>query len=173
VINILRNLEVNFNGLYHDLATLYRDVTGNHTIISKQTSQVFVVLNRIYKGFKQMINGTGKDIIERIFESITITYRQINQDMNMNTGTIISTFNNQFNDLSVTITSNFNIIRISFQTMDANDRMILLSNSEIKEDILIQSTILNSIKESINNVPNVINYILQETIAAFIVEQRN
>jgi isoleucyl-tRNA synthetase len=57
--------------------------------------------------------------------------------------------------------------------MDANDRMILLSNSEIKEDIEIQSTILNSIKESINNVPNIINYILLETIAAFIVEQRN
>jgi hypothetical protein len=25
--NIFRNLEVNFNGLYHDLAILYRDVT--------------------------------------------------------------------------------------------------------------------------------------------------
>jgi hypothetical protein len=124
----------------------------------------------MYKGFKQMINGTGKDIIERIFESISITYQQVNQDLNANAGNIISTFNNQFNELSNTITSNLNIIRISFQTMDANDRMILLSNSEIKEDIRIQSTILNSISEIINNIPNVINFILQETIAAFIVE---
>jgi hypothetical protein len=36
--NIFRNLGVNFNGLYHDLATLYRDVTNNHTIISRQIS---------------------------------------------------------------------------------------------------------------------------------------
>jgi isoleucyl-tRNA synthetase len=57
--------------------------------------------------------------------------------------------------------------------MDTNDRMILLSNSEIKEDIRIQSTILNSINENINNIPNVVNFILQETIAAFIVGQRN
>jgi hypothetical protein len=34
--NIFRNLEVNFSGLYHDMAFLYRDVTGNHIIISRQ-----------------------------------------------------------------------------------------------------------------------------------------
>jgi hypothetical protein len=37
--NIFRNLEVNFSGLYHDLAILYRDVTGNHTIISRQKAK--------------------------------------------------------------------------------------------------------------------------------------
>jgi hypothetical protein len=56
------------------LAILYRVVTGNHTIFSRQISQVFVVLKRMYKGLKQMINGTGKAIIKRIFESITIIY---------------------------------------------------------------------------------------------------
>jgi predicted acetyltransferase len=133
--NIFRNLEVNFNGLYHDLAILYRDITGNHSIMSRQINQVFIVLNRMYKGFKQIINGTGKDIIERIFESISITYQQINQDMNTDTRNILSRFNDQFSELSNTVTSNLNIIRISFQTMDANDRLILLSNSEIKEVI--------------------------------------
>jgi molecular chaperone GrpE (heat shock protein) len=33
--NMFRILEVNFRGLYHDLASLYRDVTGNHVIISR------------------------------------------------------------------------------------------------------------------------------------------
>jgi hypothetical protein len=33
--NIFRNLEINFRGLYHDLASLYRDDTGNHVIISR------------------------------------------------------------------------------------------------------------------------------------------
>jgi hypothetical protein len=171
--NIFRNLEVNFNGLYHDLASLYRDVTINHSIISRQISQSFIVLNRMYKGFKQTINETGKSIIERIFESITITYQQFNQDMIANTGNILSIFNNQFNELSNTITSNLNIIKINFQTMDTNDRLILLSNSEIKKDIRIQTAILNLITESFNSIPNAIIFILSETIAAFVKEQRN
>jgi isoleucyl-tRNA synthetase len=56
--------------------------------------------------------------------------------------------------------------------MDTNDRLILLSNSEIREDIRIQTTFLNSITENINNIPNVINFIFRETITAFIKEQK-
>jgi uncharacterized protein YoxC len=85
----------------------------------------------------------------------------------MNTGTIISTFNNQFSNFSDTVISNFNILKIDFQTMDRNDQMILLSNNELKNDIQAQTTMLNSMNENINNIPNVINYNLQETIAAF------
>jgi hypothetical protein len=170
--NIFRKLEVNFNGLYHDLVTLYRDVTNNHTIISRQISQVFVVLNRMYKGIKQMVVCTGKDIMDRIFESITIAYQQINQDMNTNTRTITSTFNNQFNSLSDTAISNFNILKIDFQTMDRNDQMILFSNNELKNNIQAQTSRINSMNENINNTLNVINYIFQETIAAFMNTQR-
>jgi hypothetical protein len=111
-----------------------------------------------------MIVGTGKDIIDRIFESITITYQQINQDMNMNTGMIITIFNNQFSNFSDTVISNFNILKLDFQTIDRNDQMILLSNNELKNNIQTQSTMLKSMNENINNIPNVINYIFQETI---------
>jgi hypothetical protein len=98
--NIFRNLEINFRGLYHDLASLYRDVTGNHVIISRQISQVFIVLNRMFKGFKQIINDTGRDIIEKTFESITITYQQMTNDANSNRNTIISTLSNQLSEFS-------------------------------------------------------------------------
>jgi hypothetical protein len=50
--------------------------------------------------------------------------------------------------------------------------MILLSNNEIMNAIQTQLTIMNSINENINNIPNVINYIFQETIATFITSQR-
>jgi hypothetical protein len=160
--NIFRNLEINFRGLYHDLASLCRDVTGNHVIISRQISQVFIVLNRMYKGFKQMINGTGRDIIERTFESITITYQQITNDANSNRNTIISASSNQFNEFSNKYMSEFNILKIDFQTMDANDRLILQSNSEIREDIRMQLTVINSLRENVENLPNFINYIFKK-----------
>jgi predicted transcriptional regulator len=119
-----------------------------------------------------MITNTGKDIIERIFESITITYQQINQDMSMNFEMVTSTFTKQFSDLSNIITSNFNIFKLDFQEMDRNEKMMLLSYNEIKNDIQSHSTILNSINANLSNIPNVINYIFQETIAAFTTGQR-
>jgi hypothetical protein len=126
----------------------------------------------MYKGIKQIIVGAGKDIIEGIFEYITITYQQINQDININTGTIITTFNNPFNNFSDTVISNFKLLKIDFQTMSRNDQMILLSNNEIKSNIQSQLTMLESMNENINNIPNAINYIFQETIAAYTVTQR-
>jgi hypothetical protein len=166
--NIFRILEVNFRGLFHDLASLYREVTGNHVIISRQISQVFIVLNRMYKSLKQIINNTGLNIIDRIFESITITYQQITNDANANRNTIISTLSNQFNEFSSNFITEFNMMRINFQTMDANDRLILQSNNEINENIQTQTITLNVLKENMERMSDVISYILQETIAAFI-----
>jgi hypothetical protein len=87
--------------------------------------------------------------------------------MNMNTEIIKTTFNNQFSYFLDTVTSNFNILKIDFQTMDRNDQMILLSNKELKNNIQAQTTMLNSMNENINNDPNVLKNIFQETIAVF------
>jgi regulator of PEP synthase PpsR (kinase-PPPase family) len=62
-------------------------------------------------------------------------------------------------------------MKINFQTMDANDRLILQSNHEIITYIQTQTPILDAIRESIGKIPDVINYLFQETIAAFISNQ--
>jgi hypothetical protein len=51
--------------------------------------------------------------------------------------------------------------------MDRNDQMILSLNSEIKNDIQTQLTILNSMNENVNNIPNVVDYFYQETLSTF------
>jgi hypothetical protein len=162
---------VNFRGLYHDLASLYREVTGNHIIISRQISQVFIVLNRMYKNLKQIINNTGLNIIDKMLESITVTYQQITNEAITNRNTIISTLSNQFNQFSDNFTTEFNMLKINFQTMDANDRLILQSNNEIIINVQAQTAVLNTIRESMEKIPDVISYMLQETIAAFITNQ--
>jgi hypothetical protein len=92
-------------------------------------------------------------------------------DANSNRNTIILKMNDQFNNFSSKFITEFNMLKINFQTMDANDRLILQSNNEISEDIRAQLTIMNTLKENMENMPNIINYIFQETIAAFISNQ--
>jgi hypothetical protein len=123
--NIFKKLEVNFRSLYHDLSILYRDLTNNQNIISRQISNVFIVLNRMYRGLNNSIIMAGANIINRIFESITITYQQLHQDAITNIRAIMGNSDNKSRNLTETITSNFNIMKINFQTTDKNDQMNL------------------------------------------------
>jgi hypothetical protein len=63
----------------------------------------------MFKEIKKLINIAGTDIINRIFESITIHNQQFNQDAFTNTETIITAFDNQFKNFTDILTSNFNI----------------------------------------------------------------
>jgi hypothetical protein len=59
-------------------------------------------------------------IVKRIFESITITIQQLNQDASANSRIIITSIDNQFRNTTESITSNFNLMKIYFQTMNEN-----------------------------------------------------
>jgi hypothetical protein len=73
--NIFRILEVNCRNLYQDLGSQYRNLTNNHQVLSGEISRVLVVLNRMFKAINKSFEVTGTEIINRIFESITITYQ--------------------------------------------------------------------------------------------------
>jgi hypothetical protein len=76
----------------------------------------------MFRGLNDSLNIAETNIVNRNFESITITYQQLNQDAPANTNMIIATFNSQFRNMMNNTTSNFNIMKISFQTMDRNDQ---------------------------------------------------
>jgi hypothetical protein len=141
---------------------------NNHNIITRQVSHVFIVLNRIYKGISKTIINTGTEIINRIFESITITYQQTNQDVNINTEIIITTFDNHIKKFTDILISNFNILKIDFQTINRNEQMILLSNNDIKTKSFHKKQLLNMIGKNIKNIPNILKFIFEETIISFI-----
>jgi hypothetical protein len=151
--NIFRNIEVNFSGLYHDLGRLYDDVTANHGVISRQISNVIIILNRMYKGFREMMNTTGSSIINSIFESIQMTYGQISENERINRDTIIDTCNRIQTEIWNNLLNEFNMMRINFQTMDANDRLIQQGNTEIRNEIRNQENLFRSIQDTINRIP--------------------
>jgi hypothetical protein len=70
-------------------------------------------------------------------------------------------------NLSDTINSKFDIVKSDLQTIDENNQLILLSKNEIKNVTQLQLSMLNSIKENMNNIPNVINYVVQEKFDTF------
>jgi D-alanyl-D-alanine carboxypeptidase len=97
----------------------------------------------MFKKLKDIVNITGLNIIDRTTEAITILYQQITNDANTNKNTIISAISNQINEMSTNLGSQFNMTRINFQTMDANDRLIRQSNHEIITYIQTQTPILD------------------------------
>jgi hypothetical protein len=70
-------------------------------------------------------------------------------------------------------TINFRMMKINFQTLNKNDRIILSSINSLSDKINTQQFSVNHLAECVNDVPNVIKFIFEKTIINFINKQKD
>jgi hypothetical protein len=59
-------------------------------------------------------------------------------------------------------------MKINFQTMNKIDQLILSSNESIINKITLKQISINELSRNINDIPNVLKFIFEETITGLI-----